>query len=378
MQFTILACFKNLLQDQFDKLNKKCEKYGNEQLSFVVLRAFEENNKEKLEIEVSGCTPKIGDYELISVISQLPDGTNIVNNVPGKETPVEFRESTFERCDHCNENRYRKEVVIVCGPDGYKQLGKTCLKDYLGISLENLVNKFSRLCELIQEYNDEEYYPREELVCSPQFYLERVSVCCRKLGYVSSKAAYDDAGIIATKQTAWNVTFPDSFTYKFIAEKELYVEDQDKELVVKAMEWARNLEGKNDFELNILALVKQDTISYKYCGYIAAIIPCYQKALSIELEKNNTTQSEFIGEPKQRLDIAAKCVFKKEFESDYGLKTILKFNSNGNILVWFASGKVDFNMGEDYLIKATIKEHQVYNNSKQTVVNRVKMIAEKV
>ena len=90
MQFTILTCFKNVLQAEFDKLNKKCEKYGNEQLSFVVLRAFEENNKEKLEIEVSGCTPKIGDYELISVISQLPDGTNIVNNVPGKETPLEF------------------------------------------------------------------------------------------------------------------------------------------------------------------------------------------------------------------------------------------------------------------------------------------------
>lgn len=377
MQFTILACFQNVLQAEFDKLNKKCEKYGNEQLSFVILKKFEESNKEKLLIEVYGCTPKVGNYELISVISQLPDGTNIVNNVPGKETPVEFRESSFNRCDHCNENRYRKEVVIVCGPDGYKQLGKTCLKDYLGISLENLVNKFSRLTELIQDCCSEEYYPRMELVCSPQFYLERVAVCSRKLGYVSSKAAYEDNGIIATKQTAWNVTFPDSFTYKLISEKELYIEDQDKELVVKAMEWAKNLEGKNDFERNILALVKQDTISYKYCGYIAAIIPCYQKSISSKFD-DSLQNSQWIGKEKERLDFFVKCIFKKSFDTDYGLKTLVKFNCNGSIIVWFATGEVDFNIGEDYIIKGTVKGHDEYNNVKQTIINRVKILAEKV
>lgn len=92
--------------------------------------------------------------------------------------------------------------------------------------------------------------------------------------------------------------------------------------------------------------------------------------------------SEFIGQPKERLTIPVKCFFKKEFESNYNgqpvLKTIVKFSSNGNTIVWFATNRVDFKIGEDYLIKATVKEHQTYNNSKQTIVNRVKVIAEKV
>jgi len=377
MLFTILAQFKDLLQSEFDKLNKKCIKYGNPELSFSILKFYEENGLEKLDIEVSGCVPKIGNYQLVSVISKLPDGTNLINSVPGEETPVEFRNSEFY-CDHCNTNRYRKEVVIVREGDKYIQLGKQCLKDYLGVSLENLVSQFSYIYELMENCNSEEYGPREEKVCSIEYFLQRVSVVVRKIGYVSSKAAWDDPGLIPTKSTAWQVTFPDYFTQKFIQEKELYVEDSDKELAVKAMEWAKNLDGKSDFENNIKNIVNQPYVTYKQIGYISAIIPCYQKALSVELEKANTVQSEFIGEIKKRIDIPIQCTFKKEFETDYGLKTMVRFNSNGNVLVWFASGEVDFKIGENYLVKATIIEHQVYNDTRQTIVNRVKVIAEKV
>lgn len=376
MQYVILACFKNLLQEKFDKLNNKADKYGTGQLSFEIIKSFEENGKEKLLIEIDGFSPKIGNYSLVSVIAKLPDGTSIINNVPGEETPVNFRDNDFF-CDHCKTNRYRKEVVIVREDDKYIQLGKNCLVEYLGVNLEQLVNRFSYVSDLIQEYNNEEYGPREELVISPEYFLRNVSVVCRKIGYVSSNKAYDQ-GLCSTKQQSWDITFPNSFIQKFINEKELFVEDQDIELAAKAIEWAKNLKGENDYERNILALIKQDYITYKYAGYIASIIPSYQRFVSAELERSKTQQSEWVGEPKQRLDLAVQCTFKKTFESDYGLKTILKFNSNGNQLTWFASGESEFKVGENYMIKATVKGHDQYNSVKQTVVNRVKIIAEKV
>jgi hypothetical protein len=370
MNFTILACFKNVLQAEFDKLNKKCEKYGNPLLSFTVDKIYEENNKEWANITVSGCVPKIGEYELISVISKLADGTtNLICNVPGKETPEEFRQNNFF-CDHCKENRYRKEVVIVKGPEGYKQLGKTCLKDFLGINLENLVNQFSYIYELIQESQDEEFYPRDELVCSTQFFLERAAVCVRKLGFVSSKAAWDDPSNISTKEMAWRLCFPDSFMIKYIQEKELYVEQQDKDLVLEALKWVDNLEGKNDFEYNIKSVTNQENASYKTIGFLSAIIPCYKKSIEIHTDE----ESNWVGQPKERLDFAVKCTYTKELFSDYGLKTLVKFSNQGNLLTWFASGEVDYKVGENYIIKATVKEHSSFNNVKQTVISRVKKL----
>lgn len=383
MQFKILTCLENDLKEKFVKLNKKCQKYGNTELSFSVVKTYEEDNMEWSDIIVSGMTPKIGDYELISVISKLEDGTNIIANVPGKETPAEYRDNNFF-CDHCQINRYRKEVVIVYGNGEYKQLGKTCLKDYLGIDLENLVNQFTWIYELINEAQDSEYAPREVLVVDPLFFLERVAVCVRKLGYTSGKVAYDNPDLTPTKSHAWDVCFPNSFSTKWIESNELFVEDQDKEMAQKALDWALNLEGKNDFEYNVKNVAKQDRIGYKHIGYISAAIPCYQKSVATELEKKNTVKSEWIGNVKERLTIPVTCVFTKEIynENDqYGnnLKTLVKFvTKDGENITWFASGEVDYKMGEDYIIKATVTKHDEYNSVKQTMVNRVKVIAEKV
>jgi hypothetical protein len=383
MQFKILTCLENDLKEKFVKLNKKCQKYGNTELSFSVVKTYEEDNMEWSDIIVSGITPKIGDYELVSVISILDDGTRYVANIPGKETPIEYREGGFF-CDHCNINRYRKEVVIVYGNGEYKQLGKTCLKDYLGIDLENLVNQFTWIYELITEAQDSEYAPREVLVVDPLFFLERVAVCVRKLGYTSGKAAYENPDLTPTKSHAWEVCFPNSFSRKWIEANELFVEDQDKEMAQKALGWALNLEGKNDFEYNVKNVAKQDRIGYKHIGYISAAIPCYQKSVATELEKKNTVKSEWIGAVKERLTITVTCVFTKEIYNEddrFGnnLKTLVKFvTKDGESITWFASGEVDYKMGESYLIKATVTKHDEYQGVKQTMVNRVKAIAEKV
>ena len=72
----------------------------------------------------------------------------------------------------------------------------------------------------------------------------------------------------------------------------------------------------------------------------------------------------------------------------YGMVTIYKFlDENGNILIWktasnlekiiVVDGEKEFEniqRGETIKIKATIKEHSEYNGSKQTLVNRVKVL----
>ena len=109
-------------------------------------------------------------------------------------------------------------------------------------------------------------------------------------------------------------------------------------------------------------------------GYLAALPAIYYKNIEKEKEREQEIPSEWVGEPKQRLEDDAECIFYKTYESPYGLKSIVKFVSNNNILTWFASGEPEFNPGETYRIKYTVKDHDEYRGKKQTIVNRVKSV----
>lgn len=370
MKFEILASLQNNLNEVFEKLNRKCRKYGNEELSYVVLRSFEKDYKFWLEIEVSGCTPKIGNYELVSVISKLADGTNIVYNVPGNSTPEQFRSTDFY-CDHCQTNRYRKEVVIVKDENGnYIQLGKTCLRDYLSVSLENLVHRFTYIYEVIQSLSNDDNYPREELVANTKFFLERAAICIRKLGFVSAKKASEE-NVLPTKSLAWELCFPKYSTERFMRENDLYLNESDVENVRKSIEWLESNTDNSDFIYNLKSIVKQDYTTYRNIGFLAALIPSYLKATTPK-----TNNSDFIGNIGEKLDIVATCVTITLVETYYGVTRLHKFvDENGNNITWFSSGNAEFDINQKYHIKFTVKKHDLYKNQKQTLVTRVKCLS---
>lgn len=385
MQFKVIASNLGLLEEKFAKLNKKAEKYGNEPLSLQVLNTFEERDIEWATIEVTGCTPLIGKNKLIGVIAKLEDGTNIVKCVPGQELPEEFRESEFTRCDHCHINRFRKEVVIVQDETGkYIQLGKTCLKDYLGISLENLVDRFTWVyseCENAGN-EDEEYGPSIESTVNPLYYLQKVATCVRKMGYVSSKAAYDDPDITATKTHAWDIAVKhwNRDVRDFIKYRELYTEQDDINLAENAFNWASSSQENGDFWYNVKAILRQERISYKNIGFIACLITMYQRHIQA-INNKVPSNSQYIGDPKVkgRLEREVTCVFSKEIESNFGFKTLYKFlTKDGCALTWFCTGKGDFRVNQEYNIAFSVKGHQEFNGEKQTIITRVKDETEKL
>ena len=386
MEFQILFGLINEFQARLDTLNKKCIKYGNPTLSFTVIEVVTENNQEWAKIQLDGCIPKVGNYELIGIICNV-EGKNLIKCVPGKEMPEVYRTTKFF-CDHCGINRYRSEVVVVHNVDTgeYKQLGKQCLKDYLGISLENLVSQFTWINDLVEDCQDFDRCPKAKLVVSPEWYLTQVACCVRKLGY--KPTSFDNC---STKVYAWNLCYPPrGFRKDVIEHFELYPDENDKEYAKNALEWAKDIKEKNDFEYNLRILSKCTNVEYKHVGYLAAIIPAYEKYLGKVQEyakkEKILIENQYIGEPKKRMELDVECVFTRTYDTQYGPGTIVKFvqtvpatdTENGiaqeNVLTWFASGLVDFEKGNSYKIKFTVKQHEVYQEKKQTIISRVKNI----
>lgn len=84
--------------------------------------------------------------------------------------------------------------------------------------------------------------------------------------------------------------------------------------------------------------------------------------------------SNFVGEIKERMrNLKVTLVSVRPIESRYGCSTLFTFDYNDNILVWFTTSPPDEDhaiVGHEYLLTATVKDHKIYQNIKQTLVNR--------
>lgn len=86
---------------------------------------------------------------------------------------------------------------------------------------------------------------------------------------------------------------------------------------------------------------------------------------SIIYEKSN---SEYVGEVGERIDVTLYCKKTVEINSYYGTSTLHTFeDEDGNEYVWTTSSKT---LNEDtwYQGKATVKGHNIYHNCKQTLL----------
>jgi hypothetical protein len=85
--------------------------------------------------------------------------------------------------------------------------------------------------------------------------------------------------------------------------------------------------------------------------------------------------SEYQGEVGDRIEETVVITKKLPFNGPYGPSTIYSMkDDNDNVYTWFTSSAADFQEGTQYRIRGTIKEHKMYRNEKQTVLNRVQKV----
>ncbi|NDG03362.1 MAG: hypothetical protein EB119_09275, partial [Synechococcaceae bacterium WBB_34_004] len=110
----------------------------------------------KTIVEFLGVSPKLeGGWEFLATLEHLGD-TNVVRAIPGVTLPEAFQTSK-PFCDHCQKIRGRKETFVVKSEAGeIKQVGRACLKDYLGHKSLEQIGWLHTLIAEIREFNDDE------------------------------------------------------------------------------------------------------------------------------------------------------------------------------------------------------------------------------
>jgi len=382
------------LTDKIVKLQRKAHKLGfaAPELTITDIREERQIKREGIKVwvtfvtvEVSGEAPQINGWTFQATVDH--DGEeNVIRSIGGREKgeeagfPVKYR-TAGPVCEHCKLDRKRSETFLLKSEAGkWKQIGRTCLKDFLGHSdPASLASSAEYLAEAMEEAELCSVWGEEDFARgNPDivYFLSYVALAVRLNGWTPRSAHNGEA--TADKAAEW--MYGNAHCAK-MREKIKFPspEDRDRETAEAALEWARALEGDREFESNLRACSKRSGVAPKNSGITAYIVAGYLKA---ETAKHERAESNYIGEIGVRFgsgkgkkhipEIQVTVIKVIEMFSEYGASYLhIMRDSAGNALKWKSSGTC-LETGERYSLTGTVDAHEEYKGTKQTKLSRCK------
>ena len=389
----IAPSFLDLVQAKIAKANKKAAALG---VAPVVIEAttpfvktiknnLGETQYEKfLRIDLSYEPLKFGAYTFVATLDHTVGAQPIINTVPEQVVPAEYF-TVASRCDHCSTSRFRKQTFLFKDDEGYKLVGRQCLKDFFGVDPTKNIDWFWS----IGSFGDEEggYGLRGENVVPVDFAVALGLVFTKRFGYVGTKQAeayYEKSGGQASLLTTGNEVRGFLFApplqptdAEIEARRQIYAEanalqEQAQELVKWALE---HFAGDNgSYAHNVRSLLATDVITARYVGYVVSIIAAHARATEDQAARKVTIKSnEYVGNVGDKLVVEVTVLKLNTFETDFGTTFLfILADAAGNNLVWFASNNV-LEVGETVTLKGTVKAQNDRDGRKQTVLTRCKV-----
>ena len=381
MKYTINISLLNLFEDKLASFKKKFAKYGYGEIVYSVSEPRKEESGEKkgqlvVDVEVEA-SYKINDYEFVASLEYSEELKENMIKKPNEGTyvPDIYRTRTF--CDHCGVNRSRKYTVLLRNTvtGEYVQVGKSCVKDYLGVDIGNYASYLSFFDDL-EDYNDsisgasgvslKQAYDFEDIILQTLEYVKR-------FGYISKQQAYD-SDAVATSTQVWHAINHDKDFYGNIMYEEYEISKESKESFADIAEYLNGAGDQSDYVHNLKMLMNMPYIDGKNFGLVVSVVGWFLREKHKMDEKANKTKasSEYIGSIGDKVEFTAvpTCVFSSE--SSFGMFYIYKFNCNNNIIVWKTSKPL-----ADVVttIRGTVKSTEEFRGEKQTEVTRCRIIS---
>lgn len=347
--------------------------------------------KKFFNVQITGQAPVIAGWTFVGSIEH-EEGGNILKLLPEQVIPESYRKA-LAHCDHCNIDRVRNSTFILFNGTDYKQIGRNCLQDFVGQDVANVIARaliLSSLDELGNAAEDEDFLghtSKGKQYWSLKEYLANVVAVVEKIGFVSRKKAQELNKL--GNHTAGNATSDVAFNLMTVkdAAREIgiYISKEHEKKAEEILAWLETyLNSKtqlNEYEHNLQVILEREFVSYSTLGFAASIASLHYRETAATAEKTNKKPSEYVGEVGKRMK-GLKLTLNKIInlgEGAYGIMHLYKFEDEvGNTLVWFSGNSVDsetrdFLEGRVYNVTATVKEHSLYNGSKQTVLTRSKL-----
>lgn len=370
---------RNGIEERFELTN--VERYQERQFDE---RTGQTRQRDMVKFQLTKPSLKIGGWKVTGRVDVLADGSLIAMNAPDQELGGWRPE--HQACDHCGTHRRRTNTYLLKDDDGnIKQVGSNCLESFTGIRPEGL---------WALEYDFEDRMNRRhgggwgsfgwQDVRSPQNVIQYALVLSDNGRSYHSRNAAEIEGRQSTGQMVGDYINPTSHLQRrpeYRAAIERIYSENNQALAEQVLEYARQMPGNNDYSSNLRSLSNQDYITPRHYSFVASAVAAWrreQDRQSREVIEQQTFphRNEWVGNVGDRLtDIRATVTGVRYMDGQYGTTTLVSLrDEGGHTLKWFASGRKEYANGADVLIeRATVKKHDEYRDTKQTVLTRCKV-----
>ena len=170
----------------------------------------------------------------------------------------------------------------------------------------------------------------------------------------------------------------DGYTYIYFPKDSYDVKEDLKDAGFtfhKILMWHRN--SAEGYEDKVIKIYKDEIMEFTVFGY-PFFFEQSEKTIQQKMkEARPVSLSEWVGEPKDKLvELPVVLESKRGFSSRYGWTNIYTFIYNEkDTITWFTAKDIEFENGDLVYLSATIKELTTYDDVKQTVVTRAKVVA---
>lgn len=381
-------------EDKFERIAARAKKLG---LSVPTLTwgasEWKDNGVNRSRVlwhtaTVTGEVVAFGGWKVVAAIDLLDAASGAVVVRSHEAVREEWRHNAA-RCDHCRTVRRRNLTVVVRHEDGTeKVVGGDCLRDFAPtvsrdpMALAVYWNDLLALTDAGGSDDDEDRFGGGGIdAIDFDRYLPVVAEITLTTGFVSKRRAEELGG---TEQTTASLAFLHAFTRNVEERSRIIPSEAACELAKVALEWAKNLAPTSDYEQNIRAIALAGYGTMRHMGYIASIVPAYQRAVAFQEEKARraaqVAESKHVGAVDEKIETRVTLLRVIPIDGFYGTKFLHIFaDEAGNQLKWFCSGAVPTfpEKGEFAAIKATVTDHGERNGTKETTLSRVRLVKAK-
>jgi hypothetical protein len=378
---------------KIEKINERAAKRGLSGRLDLDVTEVEIKSKDDLGFEVveimydvffTGEAPKHNGWTFLATLDWDENAGLIVRTAPGVDSVD--REALREGwCDHCQKNRMRRETFLVQNEETgeEKQIGRQCIKDFLGWD-----TGIHWPTSPADDDEEREFYGMGggDRDVSTETVLAYAWACVKAFGFVRSQ----DYHATPTVQLVRNAISPSrSQRDREFAEKmaPLAGEAKGKAAEIRAFILSDDFAGTSEYVINLKAIAGAKMVSSRNFGILASAPQAWARFNEQTLirKAREDKPSEWIGTAPDkdngikpsRITFTGIVESIRYIDGLYGSTTLYQVRDelSGVIVKWFASNHA---LGEDtgvrVTFRGTVKEHDEYKGTKATVLTRCTLV----
>lgn len=366
--------------DRLLELNKKAVKLGLPEIKcerLGVRRKYAGENAymepyyvEVVEYEIEFTELVLAGWHLVGVIDHKE---GITRSAPGQTMPEQYFNAP-DWCDHCKAVRGRNETFVVQHESGeYKQVGRNCLADFLGVDPAYALSAFdyAELVSLVSEDDDEDLiggggwnpgtYNLDCFLAYTALKIRTNGWCSRSEAADAYKAATADQVLSHLDKLAIGKT-----------KEQATAADYELGKVVAA--WMKQLQPcGNEYLNNLLVIGENEYVTVKSAGYAASAIRSYQRE---QEQKAAAKSTAYVAEVGTKVEVEVTYASTASFDGAYGVTHKHFFTTGeGLLIVWSTQKEAPGKSGERFKLAGKINKHGEYRGNLQSYVSNPKLVA---